>query len=339
MILIDIGSALKEIVVAAGGSDENRELARTVQFPKADADGNLIKIQGKAAVVDKIIARMEAIVAERESQTTETFDVPTDQHRKLIGRGGDIKKGLESKFKVSIDVPRQNSGQTGVKISGLPADVEKAKTHILGLVKEEAEGETVQVPRGVHHGVSNNGAFFKKLRHDHQVTVDHGGHKVPPKPEAAPARANGDALPLITDDAADAHSWRVAGLSTSDIDGEIPWILRGPPDNLAKAREALLAAIEEAKKNDTVGYLRLPDPHTYRYVIGQGGNKVNSIRKAAGCKITVPRDQASDAAIEIIGTAEGVEKTKELILQAVKEGISNTNGGGRANGNGNGNWD
>jgi polyribonucleotide nucleotidyltransferase len=339
------GSALRDIVVSAGGSDDRRELARTVQFPKADADGNLIKVEGKSEIVDKIIAAMQKIVAERESQTTETIDVATDKHRSLIGRGGETKKELESKFRVSIDIPRQGSGQTSIKITGLPADVKQAKTHILDLVKDQ-EGETVQVPRKVHNTIADNGQFFRRLRNDLQVTVDHAGHKVPPKTAAAAnARANGDSLPLITDDAdaaANAFLWNVVDSSTSDVDGEIPWILRGPSENIPKAKSTLAAAIEQALKNTTTGYLVLSDPGTYRRVIGQGGSKVNSIRKATGCKITVPRNQAKDEAIEIIGTAEGVEKAKEMVLKAVKDGASGNGGNGgygsRQSG-GNGSWD
>jgi hypothetical protein len=44
----------------------------------------------------------------------------------------------------------------------------------------------------------------------------------------------------------------------------------------------------------------------------------------------VPRDQAKDEAIEVCGSAEGVEKAKELILQAVKEGMNNGANGSRA---------
>ena len=115
-----------------------------------------------------------------------------------------------------------------------------------------------------------------------------------------------------------------------EIPPDIPWILRGPPENIAKAKQNLAAAIEQAQNMNHTGYLVLPDPRTYRYVIGQGGSKVNSIRKQTGCKITVPRDQARDEAIEVCGSAEGVEKAKELILQAVKEGISNGSNGSRA---------
>jgi rRNA processing protein Krr1/Pno1 len=275
---------------------------------------------------------MEAIVAQRESQVVETIDVPTEKHRSLIGRGGETKKELESKFNVSIDIPRQGNGQTGVKITGQPTGVAEAKEHIQNLVKEE-EGETVQVPKNLHHAISDNGQFFRRLKKDHQVNVDHAGHKIPPKP-AAPSntRTNSGALPLITDDqeaSSDAFSWNVINVLDSSMDGEIPWILRGPPENVAKAKSSLAAAIEQAQKNTTTGYLVLPDPRTYRYVIGQGGSKVNSIRKQTGCKINVPRDQAKDEAIEVNGSAEGVEKARELILEAVKEGLSNGANGNR----------
>ncbi|RFU32778.1 hypothetical protein B7463_g3550, partial [Scytalidium lignicola] len=323
------GTNLRDIIIKAGGSDDRRELARTVQFPKAESDGNTIKIEGNKEVVDKIIAQMQEIVAERDSQTTETIDVATDKHRNLIGRGGETKKNLESKLKVSIDIPKQGSGQTTIKITGRPENVEKAQAHILELTKEQA-GETVQVPRNIHHSVADNGQFFRRLRNNHQVTVDHAGHKVPPKPAAPSARANGGSLPLITDDAdqaADAFLWNIISNNGSHLDGEIPWVLRGPEESIPKAKSALQAAIEQALKNDTTGYLVLPDPRTYRYVIGQGGSKVNSIREATGCKVTVPRDQAKDEAIEISGSADGVEKAKELILKAVKEGGANENRG------------
>ncbi|KAI8273407.1 Vigilin 1 [Colletotrichum sp. SAR11_57] len=317
------GATLRDIVVKAGGSDDRRELARTIQFPKQEADGNTIKIEGRSDVVSKIVARIEEIVAEKDSQVTEILDVPTEKHRTLIGRGGEAKRQLESQLNVSIDIPRQGDGKTGVKITGRPENVEKAKEHIASLVKEQ-EGETLQVPRGLHHAISNNGQFFRQLRNNHQISVDHAGAALPAKPSAGASRSNGGALPLITDDedaVADAHSWKVVDTGAGE-DGEIPWVLRGSPENIEKAKAAIAAAIEQARKNTHTGYLVLPDPKTYRYVIGQGGSKVNTIRKQSGCKINVPRNDANEDAIEVIGTAEGVEKAKDLILAAVQEGLS-----------------
>lgn len=315
-----LGSNLRDIVVKAGGSDDRRELARTIQFPKQEADGNTIKIEGRSDVVEKIIERIQEIVSERENQVTEVVDVPIENHRSLIGRGGDVKRQLESKFTVSIDVPRQGDGKTGVKVAGRPENVAKAKEHILTLIKQQ-QGEAIQVPRNLHHSISNGGQFFRQLRNNHQVTVDHAGQPLPPKPDTA-TRSNEGALPLITDDdatAADAHSWKVIQLDSGD-EGDFPWVLRGSAENVEKAKEAIAKAIEQAKKSDATGYLVLPDPRTYRHVIGPNGSKVNSIRKQSNCKIQVPRDQAKDEAIEIIGTRDGVELAKDLILVAVQEG-------------------
>jgi rRNA processing protein Krr1/Pno1 len=276
-------------------------------------------------VVENIIKRIQEIVTERENQVTEIVEVPIDQHRSLIGRGGDAKRQLESQFSVSIDIPRQGDGKTGVKVTGRPENVASAKEHISGLIKQQ-QGETLQIPRNVHHVVSNSGQLFRQLRNNFQVTVDHGGQSIPAKPSSS-ARAVEGSLPLITDDAdaaTDVHSWKIVSFESGE-EGEIPWILRGSAENVAKAKDVILKNLEQAKANDSTGYLILPDPRTYRYVIGQNGSKVKSIRNQSNCQIQVPRDQAKDEAIEILGTREGVEKAKDLILAAVREGQSKQN--------------
>lgn len=248
--------------------------------------------------------------------------MPVEKHRTLIGRGGETKRQLESQLNVSIDIPRQGSGSTTVKLVGLPADVEKAKEHIASLAKE-SQGETIQVPRKYHNAIAENGQFFRRLRNDHKVTVDHAGQTPPAKSKPANPRANTGALPLITDDAetaADAHSWAVVDTGSSSEEGDIAWVLKGNPDSIQKAKKAIATALEQAQKNSCTGYLILPDPSTYRLVIGPGGSKVNAIRKQSGCKINVPRDQARDEAIEILGSQEGCEKARDLILAAVREG-------------------
>ncbi|KAK9775367.1 putative K Homology domain-containing protein [Seiridium cardinale] len=320
------GSTLRDIITKAGGPDDRRLQNRYVQFPKQDADGNAIKVEGRKDVVDKIAASIESIVSERASQVSETVDVPIEKHRSLIGRGGDAKRKLESEFSVSIDIPRQGSGQTGVKIAGKTDAVAKAKEHIQSSFKEEPS-ETVQVPRKYHNAVSSNGQFFRKLRNDFKVTVDHAGQAPPAKLKSATARISNGATPLITDDpeeVADAHSWNLVDNASTE-EGDIPWVLKGTAENVERAKEAINKALEQAKKPNSTGYLILADPSTYRYVIGQGGSKVNAIRKQSGCQIQVPKDQASDEAIEITGTKEGCEKAKDMILEAVREGVASRN--------------
>lgn len=320
----------------AGGSDDRRELARTVRFPRQDSNDSTIRVEGNKKLVDNIVASIEAFVNQRESQINDVVEVAPEKHRLLIGRGGETRRALESQFGVSIDIPKQSQegpSRSKVKLAGQQSDVEKAKAHILDLVKDQ-EGETIQVPRRVHHTISDNGQFFRRLRNDHKVTVDHAGQQPPQKPMSKPrARVNGGAaLPLITDDqeTADNFSWELVDSNEENgEEGDIPWILRGPPENVLKARTIVQKALEQAQQQSAVGYLILPDPRTFRYVVGQGGSQINSIRKQTGCKITVPRDQAKGEAIEIVGSKDGVEEAKDIILEAVKNGGNGGNGSRR----------
>ena len=315
-------------MVNAGGSDDRRDLARTVRFPPQGSDGNTIRIEGSKALVDKVVAAIEDFVGQKRNQTTETIEVAPEKHPMLIGRGGDARRALETQFKINLDVPRlsaQGAARSQVKISGQPADVEKAKSHILEMVKDQ-EGETFQVPRKYHQAISDNGQFFRRLRNDHKVTVDHAGQHPPQRSTVAvrPQVNGGTSMPLITDDqdSVDNHHFEMVDGGEHEEEGEIPWILRGPPDGVTNARIMLEKALEQAKKQQSqaVGYLVLPDPKTYRFIIGHAGSQIKSIRNQTGCKITVPRDQSQGSAIEIVGTKEGVELARDIILDVVQKG-------------------
>ena len=126
----------------------------------------------------------------------------------------------------------------------------------------------------------------------------------------------------ITDDAsanANTHSFEAHSLHNSTEEGDIPWVLAGPsPEAISAARAKLDRALQEASKQDTVGYLILPDPRSYRHVVGPGGAEINRIRKKTGTKIQVPRAQSEGEAIEIVGTKAGVEEARDIILEIVQ---------------------
>ena len=135
-------------------------------------------------------------------------------------------------------------------------------------------------------------------------------------------------MPLITDDPSQTttHSWELIDNSAPDADTSttIPWVLRGHADKLTKAREAVERALQNASKPSCSGYLILSDPKLYRFIIGPQGSTVNSIRNQTGTQITVPRQGSANEAIEVKGPKDGVEKAKELILEAAqKQGTGN----------------
>ncbi|KAM5439866.1 hypothetical protein MferCBS31731_004277 [Microsporum ferrugineum] len=324
------GANIRKLIVECGGPDDSTA-SRVVKFPRAESDETTIKLEGKEAVVTNLIKAIEEFVRQKEDQVTVSLDVPQAQHRLLIGRGGDTRRQLEAQFNVIVDVPKQGTNRTDVKIKGPSASVEEAKAHIQAMLKDQ-QGETVEVPRHLHHIISDNGAFFRQLRNNHQVTVDHAGHKIParPTPAASESRADSTSLPLITDSAdtpIDTFSWKVVEPSTaapsdSSEPTVIPWVLSGSPENVAKAKALLTAAIQSASQPSCTGYLILPDPKTYRFVVGTGGSQINSIRARTGCRINVPKGQSSSEAIEVKGSKENLELAKEMILEAVKTGLA-----------------
>lgn len=325
------GANIRKIVVESGGPDDG-SAARMVKFPRPESTETTIRLEGKEAVVNAIVAAIEEFVRQKEDQVTASIDVPQSQHRHLIGRGGDTRRQLETQFNVIVDVPKQGSGRTDVKIKGPSAAVEDAKSHIVAMLKDQ-QGETVQVPRDLHHVIAENGSFFRRLRNDHQVTVDHAGEQIPARPSPSESRAsdNNASLPLITDDPAtssDSFSWKVVESGKRDsAEGTISWVLSGKPENVTKAKALLEKSIATASQQSATGYLILPDRRTYRFVIGPGGSQINAIRKRTGCRINVPKDQAKGEAIEIQGSTENLEVAKDMILDAVKAG---SNGNGRS---------
>ncbi|KAL2870797.1 putative RNA binding effector protein Scp160 [Aspergillus lucknowensis] len=324
------GANIRKIVSEAGGPTDS-SASRLVRFPRPESNDTTIRLEGDGEVVDKIIAAIEQFVKEREDQVIASVEIPPVQHRLLIGRGGDTRRGIESKFNITLDIPRQGSGRSDVKLKGASSAVAEAKEHILALLKDQ-QGVSVEVPRHLHHVIADNGAFFRRLRNDYQVTVVHSGQQIPLKPTLEDSRGtvNGaQSLPLITDepsDALEAHSWKVVDNSPVASDpsdpATIPWVLTGSADNVGKAKAALEKAMAAASQQSATGYLILPDPKSYRFVVGQGGSQINSIRKQTGCRINVPKDRAKGEAIEIKGSKENLDRARDLILEAVHAGLT-----------------
>lgn len=340
------GDNIRQIVIQAGGSGDSRELNRMVQIPKADSSSNDIRVEGAPSIVEAIIAAIQKFALDRDSQVTETIEVPPGRHGAIIGRGGETRKAIESDHNITMQIPATTvtgPARSQIKLSGAPEDVAKAKERILSMTKE-SEGVTIDMPHHLHHAVADtNGNIFQQLRRDLRVNIDHAGQQKPTRP-APPAKTKQAAqanMPLITDEGNSSssaaqdpqkdHTFDIVDLAPTATSSEtIPWILRGP-DSAAvqRAREQIEAAMAAAQEGVT-GYLVLPDPKTYRYVIGQGGSTVNTIRRETGARIDVPKAGAgAGGAIEIGGTRSQVEAAKEMILGAVVQGIESAGGGRR----------
>ncbi|RMZ83308.1 hypothetical protein DV738_g1161, partial [Chaetothyriales sp. CBS 135597] len=312
------GQNIQGIVSRAGAPGSSAE---HVRFPRQGEESDSLTIKGTQDVVDKILKEIEAFVDEKENSVTEVVDVPVSSHRNLIGPGGANRIRLEKDFGVSINVPRQGTGQTGVKITGRPENVTKAKEHISSSAAGH-KGETVIVPRASHHALDRDGAFKRELSKI-GITIDHQGHREPKKPSVSRRAASGK-LPLITDQQTDdvQHSWETV-VFTTDEEGDIPWTIYAQnkdDEALANAKQQIEEALIKASQDPVIGYLTLEDPGLHGRIVGRGGSKINQIRDQSGCEVQVPKGKAGSEPITIVGSRDGVNQAYELILKAIREG-------------------
>lgn len=337
------GENLKQLIAAAGGDPV--QSARIVQIPKESSGEENVRLIGDRAMVTKLIQSINDFVSARESQVSDTIEVPPDRHGALIGSGGAVKKSLQTEYSIILHIPDrtvEGPARSQVTLSGQPADISKAKDRITAILKQGA-GETVLVPTRLHHTMSDNGRMFQILRREMNVTVDHKGQRGPPKPSPPTFPQDVSSMPLITDedgaapsaeDLANNAKWIVVANepAADDDDLTIPWILKGNADDVEKAKAIVEAAITAAQ-NSVTGYLLLPDQGTtHSHVVGPGGNTIRKIRETTGVNPNVPR--AGDGGpIEVSGTRDKVEEAREAMLRAVVEGV-NSRGGGRAGGSG-----
>merc|ERR1712007_400062 len=120
--------------IKAGGSENDRDFRRFIQSPARNSDSHTITCEGDKVVVGKIITAIKKIVADLESITEQTVEVPKKQHRMIIGSGGSVRRGIEEEFKVRVLVPRQDVESDAVVVKGKAEDVAKAIAKIESLV-------------------------------------------------------------------------------------------------------------------------------------------------------------------------------------------------------------
>ena len=114
-----------------------------IRFPKTDADGNTIRVEGQKSIVDKICASIEAMVSDQESQTTDIAEVKPDKHRLLIGRGGETIKDLQERSGCHVNILGESKSVSGlrpVNLIGSPEAVRVAKDLILEIVDSDNKG-------------------------------------------------------------------------------------------------------------------------------------------------------------------------------------------------------
>ncbi|OLL26903.1 Vigilin 1 [Neolecta irregularis DAH-3] len=312
------GSTVRSILIEAGVEGDPFMLTRMVRFPRPGTNSDLVELRGDKVIIEKVMKEFNRIVNDLKCRVTETISVPADQVSLIIGRGGSVRRDLESKYRVQLDISRisKDASQDGiVKISGMSDAVAKAKEAIANLIKKQSVN-CLMVPEQFHRILADNGSTIRKLRLDYKVTVDHSGHSLPALSEHLKPRSNGSAAKIDNDNETDENSypWDVIEREETPAGQDIPWNLKGEKTNIDKANVFIRELLEQAKKQTHIGYLSIPTIK-HRYIIGPGGSRINSIRAETGCAIDVPK-RIGDDVIVIRGSKDGIEDARGLIVKA-----------------------
>ncbi|GMM37540.1 Scp160 protein [Saccharomycopsis crataegensis] len=314
-ILGSNGSNLRNILSKAKAPEDPSTWYRLLVIPDKGSESHKISSTGDRSVVTSIINQVKAIVAEEENSITEELTIPQEKHRLLIGPSGSTRREIETKFNVTVMIPRISEKSDIVKIKGLSEAVESAKEHIIKVTADNWSA-VIDVPAKFHAGLAQKGAVFKKLRSSYGIKVEHGqlardasklSNAKVSIPESARAGEGASNWTLVEDNDASVDS---------DAGKVIPWRLVGKEEDAAKAKKFLEQQLETISKHNYTGYLYLADRSNFSKVIGPKGATVEKIRKNTGANINIPQahDEINDV-IVVRGNKEGVEQAKEEILK------------------------
>ncbi|XP_041635824.1 vigilin isoform X1 [Cheilinus undulatus] len=264
-------------------SQENGEVSPEAEFIPRKCD--IISIAGRAEKCELAKAALLALVP-----ITEDVEVSYELHRYIIGqKGSGIRKMMEE-YEVNIWVPQPEKQLDVIKVTGLAANVERAKQGLLERVKElQAEQEdralrsfkvTMSVDPKFHPKIiGRKGAVISQIRKDHDVSI-----QFPDK-----------------------------GDEQQDL-----IVISGYERNVEEARQAiqqLVAELQEMVSQDV--HL---DPRTHARIIGARGKAIRKLMEEFKVDIRFPQPGSDEPdKVTVTGLPETVDNAIDHLLNLEEE--------------------
>ncbi|CAG8647317.1 4256_t:CDS:10, partial [Acaulospora colombiana] len=175
------GVGLKNLLARVGAPSDPKEQAGLVRFPQ---NGDEVTLRGESKLVKKIQAEIERVVAGLRERVVLGVVIPAQQHRMLIGHGGQPLMELEKRTGAEVQfpgsrsynqvAPAENAAELEeadpkniVKVVGPRAACEKAIAELLEQNRERTSSgpvATVQVPFKHYHLLRPTGNLIRDLR-------------------------------------------------------------------------------------------------------------------------------------------------------------------------------
>uniref|UniRef100_A0A671VSW0 Vigilin n=1 Tax=Sparus aurata TaxID=8175 RepID=A0A671VSW0_SPAAU len=263
--------------------DENGEVSPDAEFVPRKCD--IITISGRAEKCELAKAALLALVP-----ITEDVEVSYELHRYIIGqKGSGIRKMMEE-YEVNIWVPQPEKQLDVIKVTGLVANVERAKLGLLERVKElQAEQEdralrsfkvTMSVDPKFHPKIiGRKGAVISQIRKDHDVSI-----QFPDK-----------------------------GDEQQDL-----IVISGYERNVEEARQAIQLLVAELQ--EMVSQEVHLDPRTHARIIGARGKAIRKLMEEFKVDIRFPQPGSDEPdKVTVMGLPETVDNAIDHLLNLEEE--------------------
>ncbi|XP_017553433.1 high density lipoprotein binding protein a isoform X1 [Pygocentrus nattereri] len=249
-----------------------------INFPDPAQKSDIVQLRGPRTEVEKCTKFMQKMVAEMvENSHSVSVPIFKQFHKNIIGKGGANIKKIREETNTKIDLPAENSNSEMIVITGKKANCEAARNRILAIQKELANIMEVEVsiPSKLHNSlIGSKGRFVRS------IMEECGGVHIHFPTE-------GSGIDAVT--------------------------IRGPAEEVEKAKKQLLSLAEEKQTKSHTAELRAK-PEYHKFLIGKGGGNIRKVRDSTGARIIFPTAEDKDQElITVIGTEEAVaEAQKEL---------------------------
>ncbi|XP_060775743.1 high density lipoprotein binding protein a isoform X1 [Neoarius graeffei] len=249
-----------------------------INFPDPSHRSDIVQLRGPRTEVEKCTKFMQKMVAEMvENSYSVSVPIFKQFHKNIIGKGGANIKKIREETNTKIDLPAENSNSEMIVITGKKVNCEAARNRILAIQKELANITEVEVsiPSKLHNSlIGSKGRFVRS------IMEECGGVHIHFPTE-------GSGIDAVT--------------------------IRGPAEEVEKAKKQLLSLAEEKQTKSHTAELRAK-PEYHKFLIGKGGGNIRKVRDSTGARIIFPTPEDKDQElITVIGTEEAVaEAQKEL---------------------------
>jgi predicted PilT family ATPase len=255
-----------------------------ITFPEAGRKSDVVTLRGPRNDVDKAYRYLQQAYQEMlENNYSAEVHIFKQFHKNIIGKGGANIRKIRDETDTRIDLPSENNVSDVITITGKKDNVDKAKKMIEDIQKELANIKEVNIdiPHKFHNSII--GAKGRLIR---SIMDECGGVIIRFPPEG----------------------------STSD-----KVIIRGPTDDVEKARKQLLELAHERKESGFSAEIHAK-PAYHKFLIGRGGSNIREVRDHTGARIIFPTSGDQDQeTITILGKKESVEQAKAELEQRIKD--------------------